>query len=137
MFKKLEEPNNTQMYVIYILLTMATPLSSTLLNLTMRMEMMTEVRGAMAETQKSFGFFLAWSVCHIIRGQDESQNILLLLLSNQIFVLDQADMLKNWLEKLQLTIYLVSRRKAKKARPMMIVRQLHYKANILNGKKII
>ena len=74
---------------------MATPLSSTLLNLTMRMEMMTEVRGAMAETQKSFGFFLAWSVCHIIRGQDESQNILLLLLSNQIFVLDQADMLKN------------------------------------------
>ena len=83
------------MYVIYILLTMATPLSSTLLNLTMRMEMMTEVRGAMAETQKSFGFFLAWSVCHIIRGQDESQNILLLLLSNQIFVLDQADMLKN------------------------------------------
>ena len=100
------------------------------------MEMMTEVRGAMAETQKSFGFFLAWSVCHIIRGQDESQNILLLLLSNQIFVLDQADMLKNWLEK-QLTIYLVSRSKAKKARPMMIVRQLHYKANILNGKKII
>ena len=64
MFKKLEEPNNTQMYVIYILLTMATPLSSTLLNLTMRMEMMTEVRGAMAETQKSFGFFLAWSVSH-------------------------------------------------------------------------
>ena len=112
---------------------MATPLSSTLLNLTMRMEMMTEVRGAMAETQKSFGFFLA-CVCHIIRRQDQPENIL--LLSNQIFVLDQADMLKNRLEK-QLTIYLVSRRKAKKARPMMIVRQLHYKANILNGKKII
>ena len=97
------------------------------------MEMMTEVRGAMAETQKSFGFFLA-CVCHIIRRQDQPENIL--LLSNQIFVLDQADMLKNWLEK-QLTIYLVSRSKAKKARPMMIVRQLHYKANILNGKKII
>ena len=52
-----------------------------------------------------------------------------------MFVLHQADMLKNRLEK-QLTIYLVSRSKAKKARPMMIVRQLHYKGKILNGKKI-
>ena len=38
---------------------MATPRSSTLLNLTMRVEMMTEVRGAMADIQKSFGFFFA------------------------------------------------------------------------------
>jgi hypothetical protein len=45
--------------ILVVLLTMATPRSSALLNLTMSVERMTEVRGAMADTQKSFGLFFA------------------------------------------------------------------------------
>jgi hypothetical protein len=55
---------------------MATPASSALLNLTMRVERMTDVRGAMADTQKSFGFFLA---CNEITPFDNKHGAIIMV----------------------------------------------------------
>ena len=47
-----------------MILTMATLDSSALVNLTNRVERMTEVRGAMADTQKNLGLFFACRLNH-------------------------------------------------------------------------